>query len=422
MSVNSARIILIVANWLFAGVLLMGQGFDLKSYLDSHAEVLGRVWGNPDRHEIQIIYTQIDRNQLQQPTFTSYEYGVDPNKYFYPASTIKMPLALLALEKLASLDIHGLNRKSEMVHLKGRSPQTESYAIDTVFGEVPTPERYIRKLFCVSDNESSNRLYEFLGQRYIYEQLASKGGLHNRIVHRLAAGQYDQEANRWMNPIGFRNKQDTGWIYFQGEVYNSRPETSWQPGPFMKGKGYINAAGEFINEPFDFSTRNAFGIRDLHEIVKGIFFEHQGIAFNLGPSDRRFVQWCMGSYPRENNMENKDTYVKFFIFDSDLDQIPASIRIFNKVGWSYGYLTDISYVVDFEHNIEFMLAATVHVNDNEVFNDNQYEYQTMGLPFLNRLGAILYERELNRKREVSPDLSNLKSLFENSDEVLKLVD
>jgi hypothetical protein len=394
------------------------QTFDFKAFLDSNAASLGVVWSNPDKHEVQIIYTQIDRDQDQKPTFTSYEYGVDPDKYFYPASTIKMPLALLSLEKLAGLHIEGLNRKSRMYHQAARSPQSASYPIDTVFGSEPTMEQYIRKLFCVSDNESSNRLYEFLGQKYIYDHLAAKGAHHNRIVHRLAAGQYNQEDNRWMNPVGFKQLQSEGWLYFQGEVYSARPEVNWKPGPQLKGRGHINSNGDLVNLPFDFSTRNAFGLRDLHDIVKGLFFDQHGISFNLHAADRKFIQWCMGSYPRENNIKEQDTYVKYFIFDSENGQIPSNVRIFNKVGWSYGYLTDISYIVDFENGVEFVLAATVYVNENEIFNDNQYEYQSVGLPFLRELGATIYNREINRKRNVAPDLNQLKELFENSEYIL----
>jgi hypothetical protein len=52
-----------------------------------------------DQLEIQIIYTQIDRDESNLPSFQSFYYQVDSNRYFYPASTVKLPLCLLALEK-----------------------------------------------------------------------------------------------------------------------------------------------------------------------------------------------------------------------------------------------------------------------------------------------------------------------------------
>jgi len=31
--------------------------------------------------------------------------------------------------------------------------------------------------------------------------------------------------------------------------------------------------------------------------------------------------------------------------------------VFNKPGWTYGFLTDVAYVVDFKNKVEFMLSA-----------------------------------------------------------------
>ncbi len=85
--------------------------------------------------------------------------------------------------------------------------------------------------------------------------------------------------------------------------------------------------------------------------------------------------------------------------------IPGHIRIFNKVGDAYGFLTDAAYIVDFKNNIEFILSATIYTNENQTFNDDNYEYAEIGLPFLKNLGQAIYEIELEREREYKPDLS-----------------
>ena len=58
------------------------------------------ILNNPNDHYLQIAYTQIDRNSNQEPIFTLYTFNVDNKKYFYPASTVKFPAAVLALDKL----------------------------------------------------------------------------------------------------------------------------------------------------------------------------------------------------------------------------------------------------------------------------------------------------------------------------------
>ncbi|MBL7794067.1 MAG: hypothetical protein JNK77_17190, partial [Saprospiraceae bacterium] len=71
-----------------------GQKSDLLGQLiKQHKTTLGDWAADPAKYDIQVIYTQIDRDANNYPTFTSYRWGVDPKRYFYPASTVKMPAA-----------------------------------------------------------------------------------------------------------------------------------------------------------------------------------------------------------------------------------------------------------------------------------------------------------------------------------------
>ena len=115
--------------------------------------------------------------------------------------------------------------------------------------------------------------------------------------------------------------------------------------------------------------------------------------------------------PKDNMIDGErypDGYVKFLIFGGDAPSIPENIRIFNKVGDAYGFLTDAAYIVDFENGIEFILAATIHTNANETFNDDTYEYDEIGFPFMRHLGQAIYNIELERDRPHRPDLSDLE--------------
>jgi hypothetical protein len=96
------------------------------------------------------------------------------------------------------------------------------------------------------------------------------------------------------------------------------------------------------------------------------------------------------------------------MFRADSSAIPDYIRVFNKTGWSYGFLTDVAYIVDFKHKVEFMLSGTVYVNSDGVLNDNKYEYEETGYPFFKELGNIIYQYELNRDRMYTPDLSRFE--------------
>ena len=64
-------------------------------------------------------------------------------------------------------------------------------------------------------------------------------------------------------------------------------------------------------------------------------------------------------------------------------------------GDAYGTLTDVAYITVPEEDIAFFLTATIHVNSNGIFNDDVYEYDRLGFPFLGALGreVLAYERQ-----------------------------
>jgi hypothetical protein len=139
----------------------------------------------------------------------------------------------------------------------------------------------------------------------------------------------------------------------------------------------------------------------------------------LGENDYQLLYQYMSQFPRESGFpaydqkEFYDSYVKFFLFGTEKDaEIPGHIRIFNKVGWSYGFLTDVAYVVDLKNQVEFFLSATIYCNEDEILNDDKYDYETIGLPFLERLGQVVYEYELGRKKKHLPDLSRFKIQYD----------
>jgi hypothetical protein len=98
-------------------------------------------------------------------------------------------------------------------------------------------------------------------------------------------------------------------------------------------------------------------------------------------------------------------------YGSEKTTVNPSIRIFNKVGDAYGFLTDISYIVDFEKGVEFMVSATISCNTDGIFNDDHYDYDRIGYPFMKHLGQALYEYECKRTKKYVPDLAEFKIVY-----------
>ncbi len=65
-------------------------------------------------------------------------------------------------------------------------------------------------------------------------------------------------------------------------------------------------------------------------------------------------------------------------------------------------------MLDVKNKVEFFLSAVVYINNNETLNDDTYEYDEISIPFLSELGRVIYEYELSRTRNYSPDLNRFK--------------
>ena len=403
---------ILVALALAGSIFAQAQENVLEQLLSSTSDSLLReVLRQPEQFQLQVIYTRIDRDAGNLPMFTSYYHNVDSNLYFYPASTVKMPVAFLALEKLNELNILGLDKYSNMQTDAARPPQTAVSRDTSAENGLPSIAHYIKKIFLVSDNDAYNRLYEFLGQEYLNRKLHEKGYDNLRIIHRLSASEFGVEDNRYTNPVSFYDGDSL--LYHQGEVYSAFYPSLWLKEQ-VRGVAYMNDEGKSIPEPFDFRNKNFVSLQDLHDILLAVMFPNAVPAaaqFNLAPEDFRFLWKYMSMLPRESDYpqyQEWDSYVKFFLFGDSKGAIPDHIRIFNKVGDAYGFLTDVAYVVDFKNKVEFMLAANIHVNKNQTYNDGVYEYDEIGFPVLAKLGRLIYEHELKRPREHPPHFDYLK--------------
>ena len=130
--------------------------------------------------------------------------------------------------------------------------------------------------------------------------------------------------------------------------------------------------------------------------------------------DYSFLYRYMSAHPSESSNPAYDSiiyfdnYSKFLLLGAEKSKPPAHIRVFNKEGDAYGFLNDIAYIVDFENKVEFMLSATIYCNSDGIFNDDKYDYDSVGFPFLKNLGKVVYDYELQRKKKFIPDLSKFK--------------
>lgn len=389
----------------------------LLNLLRKSPELFGPILRNPAQCDVQILYTQIDRDAQNRPTFRTYHYRVDKRRYFYPASTVKFPAVLLSLEKLNRLKKAGnaVGRDSPMLTDSAFVGQTSVRRDTTAQNGLPSVAHYAKKILLVSDNDAFNRLYEFIGQCQFNEQLYAKGYRDLRIVHRLEVA-LTPEQNRRTNPVRLLEGENV--VYTQPEQICAN--TPHPDSTIRRGIGYVKG-DSLVKQPFDFTAKNYFALENQQAMLRAVLFPESVPArqrFDLAPNDYRFVYQYLSQLPRETTYPRYDStfydsYGKFLLAGDSKKVFPRHLRIFNKVGDAYGYLIDNAYITDFDTGVEFLLSAVIYCNKDGILNDSAYDYNTVGYPFMGNLGRVLFDYESRRKRPNPPDFSRFRVQYDN---------
>lgn len=389
----------------------------LENLMKQYPLYFDSILNNRRDLNVQVIYTQVNRGANGIAALTNYYFNVNPARYFYPASTVKLPIVLLALQKLNELKEKGIDRNTTMLTETSYSGQTAVFNDPTTPDGRPSIAHYIKKILMVSDNDAYNRLYEFLGQEYINSELHRKGYADAQVLHRLEV-YLSEEENRQTNPVIFLDNNNNVLYRIPGQ----RNAATYLQRYDSLGRAYYKR-GVLTDGPMDFSKKNRISLEDLHHILLGVIFPNKVRSenrFNISEDDRQFVLKYMSQYPTESIYPPyaADTaaywpaYCKFLLFGATKDELPGNIRIFNKPGDAYGHMIDVAYVADLKNNIEFFVSAMIYCNSDGVLNDDQYDYATVGHPFMKNLGQVIYDHELKREYRIKPDLSAFKFTYD----------
>ncbi|MEL7046417.1 MAG: serine hydrolase [Pseudomonadota bacterium] len=353
----------------------------LSQMLRDAPESIASVLAHPDRHRVQILYTRVMRDEGEAPRFETHAFRSN-SEYFYPASTVKFPTAVFALERLNEL---GVPRSAELrvEPASMRLPGTGKDAARSI-------AQYVHEIFVVSDNDAYNRLYEFLGPQAIEGRLRALQLEGTRIVHRLSVPTTAGE-NRIAN---------ASELWLEGRRVAILPERRaplrvYEHLPL--GSSYVDARGAVIDAPFNFGAKNAFPLDAQQALLREVFFPSPSLS--LREEDLEFLHREMATLPRESLnpvyplSEYPDSYAKFLLAGGEAS-LPEGVTIYNKIGQAYGFTTDNAYIVNPTLDVEFFLAATIYTNANNRFNDDDYEYDEVAIPFMRDLGRLVYEREV----------------------------
>ena len=380
----------------------------IEQLMRQHPDLFNGVLNHPQKNQVQVLYTQVNRNTKKQISFKSFSYNLDNHRYFYPASTVKLAAVIFALEKINEIGANDLKVKklttaSTMITDSAYAKQTKVTRDTSARNGLPSIEHYVKKILLTSDNDAFNRLFEFIGRAEINQKLKKYGLNDSRILNRLAIGDAG-ETSKHTNPIRFYDGSKL--VYSQPAQYDPS-EYPLRLTNTVMGVGYIDSAEKLVNKPFSLINKNAFSISDQQALMKRLIYPQafpENERFNLNPEDYKLIYTYMSKLPTESDYPAYDpkefwpAYAKMLYYGREKNApINPDLKIYNKYGDSYGFIIDNAYFKDSKHKVEFFLTAVVQSNEDGIYNDNKYDYEQVCFPFMKNIGQVIFDYELQRK-------------------------
>ncbi len=342
------------------------------------------------QYQVQLIWSRIERDARGRPRLRRFEYGLTPQRWFSAASVSKLPMALLMAERLSA---HGLDANAE-IRLNA-APETGEWPDEEPLSE--TFQRGCNRTFAISENVPFNRWYDYLGADAVHARLAKLGYPDTRLIARL--GSPDREANRRCR--GGALLAADGRVVERTEAMTAA-ERRFPFGSAMAGSGWQNDDGSVTPGARDFSYANFMPLADSLGMLQAF------VMPETVPTKRRWkiadplraqLLQALALHPRDSadprydEVKYYDGYARWFLVGDGKQRYPDGVHAPGKSGMAYGYLTEVAYLQDRNSGAECMLAAAIHVNRDGIYNDDRYEYENIGLPFLVALGRAVLDVE-----------------------------
>lgn len=336
-------------------------------FAKGNSATLKTVIATPEKYRFQAVYGIIDGNTLER-----HGYRTDA-EYFYPASSMKMPISL-ALYNLSKVS------RDSTLHIHPVAGNAEPY--------VTTLTRETQRALIVSDNFSANRLLAFVGHREAHENLWGLGLASARVHAGFATGA-DIDPAELSPVIDVTDKSgQTTQIPARKSDLKLPPTDATSLGV---GQSVLDS-GRIVPGPMSFAEKNAMRLAELQDtlvrIMRPELLPKPQSGDTATAEDLDFLRQTLGTLPSESGLAGYDRNVvadyQLIPFLRGLERVRARghFEIHSKVGQAYGFLIGNAYIVDRDTGRAFFLTAAIYANPNEVMNDDKYAYDTVSFPAL----------------------------------------
>jgi hypothetical protein len=418
-----------------------------------------KVFKKHKKYRFEIIYGQVNHEPGKTPRINKYYFG-DPSQYFYPASTVKLPIALKACQRINNLENSNeintgewylqfddstfcggnkYNAKSfHFLRVNNQIRSTKAAAMCGINSEEFLnlnhigPDTIIEKghLIFASDANKPIAVNELLNEMLLY----SNNNYYNQLFDFSNAETCEFNSNikittRFLGCLGddvdntipsyLMNDITLQTYRFLPEKINDKSKKLFTSG-YKVGKGIMKDT-ILIKEPKNFTNHNAIQLETLQNSLIELIYKGylpDGSFYNMNDAQRKLLIHFLGMKPSEDKFVTDSTYLSvaddntnFLYTGQKHEALPATIRIINIVGMAYGFITDCMYFVDEKNKIDFFLAARIYVNKDNILNDDKYEYEEVAYPLFEQLGKRIYEYETKRIKAYATNPGWLFEIF-----------
>lgn len=356
----------------------------LEQLLATGGPALKMVMAEPEKYRFQVLYG-IVRDE-PKASIERHGYRVDA-EYFYPASSMKLPIALASYDRIPALRRAGKRTLGRDVPIRIHAVNETAEPFST------TLARETWRALVVSDNYSANRLLSFVGHREAHETLWSLGLKSTRIRAGFATGDP-------IDPAEVSPKID---IVSDGVTDEIAPRKSTLELPptdasnLSIGQRAI-VDGRVVEGPMSFAKKNAIRLVDLQNTLVRIMRPDllpATPADAASKEDIAYLREALGTLPSQSGLAG---FARNVVADYQLSPLLRGIErvrprgrfeIYSKVGQAYGFLITNAYVVDKETSRSFFVTAVVYANPDETMNSDRYAYDTISYPALADVGEVI---------------------------------
>ena len=352
----------------------------LERLLGGAGKTLKTVLAEREKYRFQVLYGPVlDKGGV--PTLERHGYYADA-EYFFPASSMKVPLTLASYERLPVLRTakHPALDRDATLEIHPVAGTEAPYATSL--------SRETWRALIVSDNASANRLLAFVGHREAHESLWGLGLSTARVHTGFATG-------REIDPATVSPRIDIVPKDGPKDSLPARKSVLTLPATRaarLEVGSAVVVDGRKVPGPMSFAEKNAMSLRDLQDalvrIVRPELLPTKAPKGQTTHDDLDYLRKTLSTPPSKSGLPGYDRNVvadyQLNPFLRGLERVRSRDRleIYVKVGQAYGFLTTNAYVVEKATGKSFFLAATIYANPNEVLNDDLYAYDQIAFPAL----------------------------------------